>query len=79
MEQQFRLQLFLRIMKKAPSSVMSMYTTEGETYAFQYVKEDKLWKVDHWCDNPVYYCTDMKRSVNKLLNRIGNVKEINIK
>jgi hypothetical protein len=72
--EQLNIQLFLRIMKKAHDCVMHILTVDGERYSFQYMKEDRVWKVCHDAD-----MVDFRRSVNKLVQRIGVVSEVSIK
>lgn len=71
--EQLNLQLFLRIMKKAHDSVLYIKTMEDELYSFQYMKDERVWKVSHGD------MVDFKRNVNKLIRRIGIAKNVTIK
>lgn len=80
MEQQVRLQMFLRIMKKAHKSAMCISTLEGDKYKVQYIKDERLWRVSYiHTKGAEEVMVDMKKNINKLLDRIDGVTKIVIK
>jgi hypothetical protein len=67
---------FFKFVKRAPQSVMTVVTSDGDTYKFQYVKDERLWRVEHAMTHTLFPFIDMKKNVNKLVSRIGNVVEV---
>jgi len=79
MERVIKLQSLPRIIKKAPECILTIKTSEGERYEFQYIPDDKLWRVLYELKPDAIPMENTMRNISKVMRRIEHVVEVVIR
>ena len=66
----------IRFVKSIPSCVLKVTTKENQMYKFEYLKDDKIWKIEMFSPSNGGYLIDFKNQIQRYLGKMMDIDEI---
>ena len=70
--------LILRVAKKTQGCIVHVTLVENESYRFQFIHEDRLWKIEHVFNGGNDFVLDFKKKTNQYCRRLENILHVSL-